>query len=110
MKLRENISYKMKTHNFIEMADYIDEYLRNNDAIIINNRFSIIKSISNLGFPKFSLVDNALTKSIVFSHIMEYAAYKLEYFNISEYNYYDMVIKELELWYNNIVIEREYYE
>lgn len=109
MKLRENISYKMKAY-IIEMADYIDEYLRNNDAIIINNRFSIIKSISNLGFPKFSLIDNVLTKSIVFSHIMEYAAYKLEYFNISEYNYYDMVIKELELWYNNIVIEREYYE
>ena len=110
MKLRENISYKMKVYAFNEMLGYIKEYLRNNDVIIINNRFSIIKSISNLGFPKFSLIDNVLTKSIVFSHIVEYMAYKLEYFNISEYNYYDMVIKELKLWYNNIVIEREYYE
>ena len=110
MKSQGNISYKMKIYTFNEMLCYIKGYLRNNDVIIINNKFSITKSPSNLGFPKFYLIDNALTKSIIFSHIAEYAAYKIEYFNISDYNYYDMVIKELELWYNNIVIEREYYE
>ena len=110
MKSQGNISYKMKIDKFIEIVVYIKNYLRNNNVIIINNRFFITKSPSNLGFPKFYLIDNALTKSIIFSHIAEYAAYKIEYFNISEYNYYDMVIKELELWYNNIVIEREYYE
>lgn len=110
MKLPGNISYKMKIYNFIEMVDYIKEYLHNNDAIIIDNRFSIIKSTNIAGFPKFRLIDNVLTKSIAFSHIWDYIMAKLEYFNISEYDYYDILIKKLELWYNSIIIERTYYE
>ena len=101
----------MKIDKFIEIVVYIKNYLRNNDAIIIDNRFSIIKSISNTGLPKFRLIDNVLTKSIKFKRIMDYAVYnKLEYFNISEYSYYDILIKKLELWYNSIIIEEDYYE
>ena len=61
MKSQGNISYKMKIDKFIEIVVHIKNYLRNNDVIIINNRFFITKSPSNLGFPKFYLIDNALT-------------------------------------------------
>ena len=110
MKSQGNISYRMKIYTFNEMLGYIQEYLRNNDVIIINNRFSIYKANNGIGLIQFYLLDKALTRRIVFSHIMEYAAYKSEYFNIKDYNYYDTVMKELELWYNNIVIEMDYYE
>jgi len=110
MKCPESISYKMKAYNFNKMVDYIKEYLYNNNELIINNRFSIYKAYNDIGLIQFYLLDKALTRRIVFNHIMEYAAYKLEYFNIKDYNYYDTVMKELELWYNNIVIEMDYYE
>lgn len=110
MKLLENISYKMKIDNVNKMVDYIKEYLYNNDELIISNRFYIYKDHNSIGLTQFYLLDKALTRRIVFSHIVEYMEYKLEYFNIKDYDYYDTVMKELELWYNNIVIEMNYYE
>lgn len=107
MKLLENISYKMEAYNFNKMVDYIKEYLYNNDELIISNRFYIYKDHNSIGLTQFYLLDKALTRRIVFSHIVEY---KLEYFNVKDYDYYDTVMKELELWYNNIVIEIDYYE
>lgn len=107
MKLLENISYKMKAYNVNKMVDYIKEYLYNNDELIINNRFLIYKDHNDIGLIQFYLLDKVLTRRILFNHIVEYMEYR---FNVKDYGYYDTVMKELELWYNNIVIEMDYYE
>ena len=107
MKLPGNISYKMTAYNVNKMVNYIKEYLYNNDEFIINNRFLIYKDQNDIGLIQFYLLDKALTRRILFNHIVEYMEYRL---NVKDYGYYDTVMKELELWYNNIVIEMDYYE
>lgn len=98
-------------YNFNKINDYIMKYLYKdpggNYMIAINNQFSISKVLTSYGHYIPVINDVLLCDSIPFNNLVEFVNGN---YNVSEYTYYNNILKLIESWYESIMLEENYYE